>query len=191
MLFFFLAKSISFHPFPDPVLCSHARTSVATREGVCGSSRGSPGSAGIGERGSRPLGWQWCWLCKRAALAGVQKITATFRQGCTALKCFYSSKDQRTSGLDHLLLSGSSWVTSSRGQHVSACSPASVLSIFFFCSWASLEKMSCVLCFIGSSCWHLIWGWCPFLAFLVFFQLHKDCLCFPPALVLTSAFDNQ
>lgn len=57
-------------------------------------------------------------------------------------------------------------------------------SIFFFCSWALLEKMSHVLCFTGSSCWQLIWGWCPCLAFLVSSQLHKDCLCFPQLLLL-------
>lgn len=92
----------------------------------------------------------------------------------------YSSEDQRTSGPDNLLL------FQSRFQQRTAC--FSLISCFasqscFVYSWASLEKISDVLCCTGSSCWQHIWGWCPCLVLLVSSQLHEECLCFPQLLL--------
>jgi len=60
----------------------------------------------------------------------------------------------------------------------------------FFCSWTSLETIDYVLCFTGSSCWHLIRAWCPCLAFLVSSQLQKDCRCFPQLLLVLLHLDK-
>lgn len=95
----------------------------------------------------------------------------------------YSSEDQRTSGLDDLLLSSSSRGTSSRGQHVSVCSPTLVLSVVFFVAELRLRKLVMFCALLGPAADTVFGVDVLVLLSLFFFQLHKDCFCFPQLLL--------
>lgn len=82
------------------------------------------------------------------------------------------------------VLSGSSRAASSRGQHVSLCSPALLLSYFglFFVAEFCLRKFMVFSALLGAV-GDIVFG----VNALVFLFLHKGCLCYPELVCISVA----
>lgn len=132
-------------------------------------------------------------VCTRAALAGVQKAAAPFRQSCAGLKWCLNlvfTKDQRT-------WSKWSWcafrLLQSHFQQRTAC--LSLLSCFgsqLFWGFCFLVTELCLrkLCFLLY--WVQLLTPCLGLMFLsCFLYLHKGCLCFPQLLLFASPLQSR